>query len=160
MEHGSNGIVPRCDRHTLGGECWLTRSHAGAVHGSGACGYCSVENHPLTAIDRSFTAAARPEVGRRGKEIFIDSKFDPAKSLVVQLKHGISLSDAQQIFDQTYLVDQKNDDRQQFRAIGWCQGRLCSAIFEVRHDEVREYYHLITAWNSTKEEEQNYAENT
>jgi uncharacterized DUF497 family protein len=57
------------------------------------------------------------------------------------------------------LVDRKNDDPEQFRAIGWCRGRICSVIFEVRHDEEGEYYYLVTAWKATKEEEQNYAEN-
>ncbi len=41
---------------------------------------------------------------------------------------------------------------EQFRAIGWNQGRICSVIFEVRHDSRGEYYHLVTAWKATKEE--------
>jgi uncharacterized DUF497 family protein len=86
--------------------------------------------------------------------------FNAAKSRVVKRKHGVSLNEAQQIFDQTYLVDQKNEDPKQFRAIGWCCGCLCSVIFEIRHDEEGEYYHLVTAWKATKEEEQSYAENT
>jgi uncharacterized DUF497 family protein len=69
------------------------------------------------------------------------------------------LEEAEQIFDQTYLLDQKNDDPQQFRAIGWCREHLCSVIFEVRHDDHGEYYHLITAWKATKEEVQSYAKN-
>jgi len=85
--------------------------------------------------------------------------FDPAKNRLVKRKHGVSLREAQEIFDQAYLVDQKSDDPQQFRAIGWCRGRLCSVIFEIRHDTRGEYYHLITAWNATPEEEQSYAEN-
>ena len=85
--------------------------------------------------------------------------FDQSKSWAVKRKHGVSLKEAQGIFDQTYLVDRKNDDQEQFRAIGWCRGRICSVIFEVRHDEEGEYYHLVTAWKATKEEEQNYAEN-
>jgi uncharacterized DUF497 family protein len=85
--------------------------------------------------------------------------FDQSKSWAVKRKHGVSLKDAQEIFDQTYLVDRKNDDPEQFRAIGWCRGRICSVIFEVRHDEEGEYYHLVTAWKATKEEEQSYAEN-
>jgi hypothetical protein len=32
-------------------------------------------------------------------------------------------------------------------------------IFEIRQDEEGEYYHLVTAWSATREEEQNYAEN-
>jgi len=58
-----------------------------------------------------------------------------------------------------YLVDQKSDDPEQYRAIGWCRGCLCSVIFETRHDSQGEYCHLITAWKATKEEEQSYAEN-
>jgi len=85
--------------------------------------------------------------------------FDPAKNRLVKRKHGVSLREAQEIFDQAYLVDQKSDDPQQFRAIGWCRGRLCSVIFEIRHDTRGDDYHLTTAWNATPEEEQSYAEN-
>lgn len=86
-------------------------------------------------------------------------EFDESKSRTVKQKHGVSLREAQEIFDQVYLVDQKNDDPEQFRAIGWCGGRLCSVVFEIRHDAEGEYYHLVTAWKATKEEEQSYAEN-
>ncbi len=85
-------------------------------------------------------------------------EFDRSKSRAVERDHGVSLEAAQEIFDQAYLVDQRNDDPEQFRAIGWCGGRLCSVIFEVRHDSESEYYHLVTAWKATKEEEQSYAE--
>ena len=85
--------------------------------------------------------------------------FDPAKNREVKRKHGVSLKEARQIFDQAYIVDQKRDDPEQFRAIGWCGGRLCSVIFEIRQDSQGEYYHLITAWNATQGEEQSYAEN-
>ncbi|MBZ5582350.1 MAG: BrnT family toxin [Acidobacteriia bacterium] len=85
--------------------------------------------------------------------------FDREKSRAVKRRHGVSLKEAQEIFDQVYLVDQKNDDPEQFRAIGWCRGRLCSVIFQIRHDPAGEYYHLITAWKATKEEERSYAEN-
>jgi uncharacterized DUF497 family protein len=85
--------------------------------------------------------------------------FDRAKSREVKRKHGLSLEQAQEIFDQVYLVDRRSDDPEQFRAIGWCRGRLSSVMFEIRHDSEGEYYHLITAWKATKEEEQSYAEN-
>jgi uncharacterized DUF497 family protein len=86
-------------------------------------------------------------------------EFDGEKSRDVKRKHGVSLEEALEIFLQAYIVDQKNDDPEQFRAIGWCRGRLCSVIFEIRHDSTGEYYHLVTAWKSTNEEEQSYAEN-
>jgi uncharacterized DUF497 family protein len=67
--------------------------------------------------------------------------------------------EAQEIFDQAYLVDQRSDNREQFRAIGRRGEHLYSVIFEIRRDSGGEYYHLITAWKATKEEEQSYAEN-
>ena len=85
--------------------------------------------------------------------------FDREKSRDVKRKHGVSLKEAQEIFDQVYLVDQKSDDPKQFRAIGWCRDHLCSVIFEFRHDAEGEYHHLVTAWKATKEEERSYAEN-
>ena len=63
-----------------------------------------------------------------------------------------------EIFDQVYLVDQKSDDPEQFCAIGWSRGRLCSVIFEIRRDANGEYHRLITAWKATRQEEQIYAE--
>ena len=86
-------------------------------------------------------------------------EFDAGKNLQVKRKHGVSLNDAKEIFDQVHLVDQMSDDPKQFRAIGWCRGRLCSVIFEIRREEDGEIYRLITAWRSSQEEEQCYADN-
>lgn len=85
--------------------------------------------------------------------------FDRAKSRAAKRTHGVSLEEVQEIFDQAYLVDQRSDDPEQFRAIGWCCGDLCSVIFEIRQDSEGDYYHLITAWKATKEEQRSYAEN-
>ena len=52
------------------------------------------------------------------------------------------------------------DDPDQFRAIGWVSGRLYSLIFEAREDEDGEYYHLVTLWKSTREEQKLYEENS
>ena len=85
-------------------------------------------------------------------------QFQVKKSQEVLRKHGVSLEEAQEIFDQAYLLDRRNDDPEQFRAIGWSRGRLCSVIFEIRRDFKGEFYHLVTAWKATKQEEQAYAE--
>ena len=85
-------------------------------------------------------------------------RFDAAKDREVKRKHGVSLEEAQEIFDQAHLVDRKSDDPEQFRAIGWTGGRLCSVIFEIRRDRDGEYFHLITAWKATQQEEDAYAE--
>ncbi len=84
-------------------------------------------------------------------------QFDAEKNHAVQRKHGVSLEEAQDLFDQAYLLDRKSDDPEQFRAIGWSGGRLCSLIFEIRKDSEGEYYWLITAWKSTRQEEDAYA---
>ena len=68
-------------------------------------------------------------------------------------KHGVSLEETREIFDQAHLVDRKSDDPEQFRAIGWTSGRLCSVIFEIRRDSDGEFYRPITAWKATKQEE-------
>jgi uncharacterized protein len=51
------------------------------------------------------------------------------------------------------------DHPEQFRAIGWSRGRLCSVIFEIRLDAEGEYYHLVTAWKAPREEEESYGKN-
>ncbi|GAJ11481.1 unnamed protein product [marine sediment metagenome] len=55
--------------------------------------------------------------------------------------------------------DYRSDYPEQFRAIGWVQGKLYSVIYEVREDEEGEYYHLVTLWKSTHQEEKLYEEN-
>ena len=85
-------------------------------------------------------------------------RYDAKKSFLVEQKHGISLEEAGEIFEQAYIVDRRRDDPEQFRAIGWSKGRLCSVIFEIRSDSEGEYYHLVTAWKATQQEEQDYGE--
>lgn len=85
-------------------------------------------------------------------------KFDAHKNRTVLRKRGVSLEEAQEIFDQAYLVDRRCDDPEQFRAIGWAGGRLCSVIFEIKRDPEGEVYRLITAWKATMQEEEAYAE--
>jgi uncharacterized DUF497 family protein len=36
--------------------------------------------------------------------------FDKSKTRAIKREHGVSSKEAQQIFDQAYLVDQRNDD--------------------------------------------------
>jgi uncharacterized DUF497 family protein len=84
-------------------------------------------------------------------------EFDGKKNREVKKKHGIGLDEVCEIFEQAYVVDRKSDDPEQYRAIGWCGVQLCSVIFEIRRNEEGDYYHLITAWRATKQEEQLYA---
>lgn len=87
--------------------------------------------------------------------------FDPLKSQQLRKnpKRQIGFEEAQEIWLHPYYEDCRSDDPEQFRAIGWVRGKLYTVIFELRRDEQGEYYHLVTLWKATNEEEQLYAEN-
>ena len=88
-------------------------------------------------------------------------KFDKRKSeqLRKNPKRKIGFEEAQEIWDQPYYEDQRADNPEQYRAIGWVKGKLYSVIFEIREDEEGAYYHLVTLWKSTYQEEKLYEEN-
>jgi uncharacterized DUF497 family protein len=88
-------------------------------------------------------------------------KFDKRKSeqLRKNPKRKIGFEEAQEIWDHPYYEDQRADDPKQYIAIGWVKGKLYSVIFEIREDEEGEYYHLITLWKSTSQEEKLYEKN-
>ena len=88
--------------------------------------------------------------------------FDRRKSarLRANLKRGIGFEEVQEIFSHPYYLDQRFDLPEQYRAIGWVGERLYAVILEVREDEDGEYYHLVTLWKATKEEEVLYEEHS
>lgn len=86
--------------------------------------------------------------------------FDPVKSNLLRRKRGIGFEEVQEIFSRPYYLDQRSDLPEQYRAIGWVAERLYSLIFEIREDNEGEFYHLVTLWRSTSEEEELYAENS
>ncbi len=89
-------------------------------------------------------------------------QFDKRKSqrLRSNRKRGIGFEEAQAIFEHPYYLDQRIDLPEQYRAIGWVGHRLFSLVFEVRQDDAGEYYHLVTLWRATKEEENLYEEHS
>ena len=89
-------------------------------------------------------------------------KFDSNKSsqLKKNPKRGIDFNEVQEIWTHPYYLDQRSEVPEQFRAIGWVGGRLYSVIFEMREDQEGEYYHLVTLWKSTKEEQKLYEQNS
>ncbi len=88
--------------------------------------------------------------------------FDARKSrrLRANPRRGIGFEEAQEIFARPYYLDNISDFPEQYRAIGWVGQRMYSLVFEMREDEEGEFYHLVTLWKSTREEEELYAENT
>jgi uncharacterized DUF497 family protein len=88
--------------------------------------------------------------------------FDQRKSerLRANPKRGIGFEEAQGPFDRPYYLDRRSDIPEQYRAIGRVRDALYSLIFEVREDEQGEYYHLVTLWKATRQEQQLYEEHS
>ena len=88
--------------------------------------------------------------------------FDGQKSkrLRSNPKRGIGFEEAQETFERPYYLDQRSDIPEQYRAIGWVRERLYALIFEMREDRDGEYYHLVTLWKATKQEQKLYEENS
>jgi len=74
-------------------------------------------------------------------------RFDSRKSkrLRDNPKRGIGFEEAEEIFSRPYYLDQRSD-----------LPELYSVIFEVREDEEGEYYHLVTLWKATRQEQHLY----
>ena len=85
-------------------------------------------------------------------------RFDPQKSQLLKgnPKRRLSFVEAQEIFDHPHYVDQKSDQPEQYRAIGWARGQLYSLIFEMRSDDAGEFYWLVTLWKATSHERKLY----
>jgi uncharacterized DUF497 family protein len=88
--------------------------------------------------------------------------FDPRKSQKLRQnpQRRIGFEEAQELFTRPYYLDRHSDFPEQYRAIGWVSARLFSIIFESRMDEEGEYYHLVTLWRATKEEQKLYEEHS
>ena len=88
--------------------------------------------------------------------------FDARKSgrLRANPKRGVGFEEAQEMFSHPYYLDQRSDLPEQYRAVGWVGGDLYTVIFEVREDKDGEYYHMVTLWKATKQEQKLYAEHS
>ena len=73
---------------------------------------------------------------------------------------GIGFEKVPEVFSHPYYLDQRSDVPEQYRAIGWLGQDVYAVIFEMREDEKGEYYHLVTLWKATTEEQQLYEEHS
>jgi uncharacterized DUF497 family protein len=72
----------------------------------------------------------------------------------------LGLEEAQEILTRPYYQDQRSDDPEQQRAIGWAGDRLFTVIFEIREDGLGESWRLVTLWRATREEQELYVANS
>jgi uncharacterized DUF497 family protein len=84
--------------------------------------------------------------------------FDEVKSgkLRANPKRRIGFEEVAELFCQPHCIDQRSDFPEQYRAVGWVGGKMHTVIFEVRHDVLGEYYHLVTLWKATSEDRKLY----
>ena len=103
----------------------------------------------------------RPALWYNGYTREMRFRFSKAKSEALRKnpRREMGFEEAQEIFAHPYYLDQRTDDPEQYRAIGWVKGRLFTVIFEIREDRMGEYYHLVTLWQATPQERQLYEEN-
>jgi len=89
-------------------------------------------------------------------------KYNKAKSerLKKDPRPRIGFEEVKEIWTHYHYVDCRSDEPEQFRAIGWVRSKLYTVIYEVREDTDGDYYHLVTLWKSTKQEEKLYEQNS
>ena len=80
-------------------------------------------------------------------------KWDPAKNELLKKSRSMGFEQVKEVFFGPHCVKCRSDDPEQWIAIGWAAGRLWSVIFEERTDNEGQYYHLVTLWKSTNQEE-------
>ena len=85
-------------------------------------------------------------------------RWDEKKRQWVLKRRRIDFATLDDLFCLPYLEDQRSDDPEQYRIIGFVKGKVTTFIIEYREDELREFIWVVTAWNSTATEKQTYAQ--
>jgi uncharacterized DUF497 family protein len=85
-------------------------------------------------------------------------RWDEKKRQWVLKRRRIDFAALGDLFCRPYLEDQRSDDPEQYRVIGFAGGRITTFIIEYRTDELGEFVWVVTAWNSTAAERQAYAQ--
>jgi uncharacterized DUF497 family protein len=82
--------------------------------------------------------------------------WDEDKKALVLNKRGIDFADLEKLLYSPYVEDQKNDDPEQYRIVGKVGERYLTFIVEYEEDELGELIWVVTAWESTQEEREDY----
>lgn len=87
-------------------------------------------------------------------------RWDEAKRQLALKNRGIDFAQLDELLNWPYVEDQRNDDPEQYRIVGFAGGRLVTFIVEYRQDMLDEYIWVVTAWHSTKQEQKAYDQET
>jgi uncharacterized DUF497 family protein len=87
-------------------------------------------------------------------------RWDEDTRRSVLKKRGIDFAQLGELLDMPYVEDQRSDDPEQYRIIGFAGGQLVTFIVEHRQERLTEYIWVVTAWHSTKQERTAYEQET
>ena len=83
-------------------------------------------------------------------------RWDEAKRQQVLQRRQIDFAQLTELFCLPYVEDQRNDDPEQYRLIGFVGGHLHTFIVEYREDALGEFIWIVTAWHATPQEQRAY----
>lgn len=87
-------------------------------------------------------------------------RWDENKRQRVLQRRQIDFAQLEELLCLPYVEDQRNDDPEQYRLIGFAGGRLTTFIVEYRQDALGEFVWVITAWHATRQEHRAYEHET
>ncbi len=87
-------------------------------------------------------------------------KREDNKHQQILSKRHIDFTDLEDLLYLPYVEDQRSDNPEQYRIIGFAAGKITTFIVEYREDEIGEFIWVITAWKSTKQERETYEKET
>ncbi|CCI16881.1 putative PANL11 [Microcystis aeruginosa PCC 9807] len=85
-------------------------------------------------------------------------QWDEAKRQRVLTERDIDFTRLNDLLYKPYIEDQRSEQPEQYRIVGFARGTLTTFIVEYRVDEVGDYIWVVTAWKSTKQERKSYEE--
>ncbi len=95
---------------------------------------------------------------KKGIFSWVRIRWDEKKRQWVLKRRRIDFATLDDLFSLPYLEDQRSDDPEQYRIIGFVRGKIVTFIIKYREDELGEFIWVVTAWHSTATEKQAYAQ--
>lgn len=86
----------------------------------------------------------------------LDYSYDDQKSAELRQRRNVGFEDVVRVFFKTHYWELRNDNPEQYLAIGELDDHFWSIVYEEWEDELGELLWLITFWPSTPREVERY----
>ncbi len=73
-------------------------------------------------------------------------RWDESKRQLILSERDIDFEQLRDLMDGPYLEDQRSEDPEQYRIVGFADGILTTFIMEYRSDARGDYIWVVTAW--------------